>query len=279
MNNPFDNYKNKLLLIDGNAMIWQAAYGFLPTRNEDEEVQNWAIKGFFRLLFSEIKKLKPTHVAVMFDHKSKKRADLSGGTYKANRVVPNADPEKEKIKQQTIEQFKPIRLLTKAMGFHVCRVKDIEADDLIGTYAKSYPNTGVIIRAVDKDFNQLICESVGVWDSWGTKKIVRDKAYVKERYGVGPKKFALYLALVGDKADNIGKVKGLGPKTAVSLIKTHKTLEKILIQHKKSDRKILTLGYALTQIDCNIVEVPALKYLRKKDESEKYFRLKKKYQL
>lgn len=270
-----------VLLIDGNAMIHQGAYFMPRTLCNDEGFPVWAIKGFIQLLFGAVNKFQPTHTVVFFDCQSQKRIDLSKGTYKAHRGK-NHNEEKAEEQRLIREQFKPIRKIVKSLGFPVVRIKGHEADDLIGTYAVKLAgdSTRVLIRARDKDFNQLVNENIQVVDTWGGGLTIRDKQYVVDRYGVTPKKFALYLALVGDSADNIGKIAGIGPKTAVSLIKEHKTFKNIVKSFKKKkDRETLRLGYKLTKIDLEACEVPKLKELKRKETSKAYSKLSKKYAL
>jgi DNA polymerase I len=271
--------KNTIMLVDGNALIHRMAYFMPRTLQTKSGFPTWAIKGFFQGLFSEITKLQPTHVSVFFDCQSKKRMEISGGTYKATRGKTLSDPVKELERKQLREQFKPIRQITRSLGFHVCRVKDIEADDLIGTYSKAYPDCRVLILARDKDFNQLISENVSVVDTWGGKLDIRDKQFVIDKYGVTPRQFASYLALVGDKADNIGKVRGLGPKTAKDLLAKHKKLKNVLTTFKAKDRKTIKLAYSLTKIDCGIIEPPKLKKLLRKETLPIYAKYAKKYGL
>jgi DNA polymerase-1 len=271
--------KRRLMLIDGNAMIHHAAY-FMPRHLSNKEgFPTWAIKGFLNMFQSEMSKFDPSHVAVFFDNQSKKRLEISKGSYKAHRKVDSGDAQKEQERADLRKQFKPIRQIVRSMGYHVCRIKDVEADDPIGTYATSYKNTSVLIRARDKDFNQLITPWVSVLDTWSGKIEVRDAAHVVNRYQVAPSQFAAYLALVGDTADNIPKVSGIGPKTAAALLKGGKTLEEAIKGMKKKHKKIIRHAYSLTEIDLTLVEAPVLKELRRKEPTDKYEKLIKKYNL
>jgi DNA polymerase-1 len=147
------------------------------------------------------------------------------------------------------------------MGIHFCEVHGCECDDVIATYAKRYSKDyQVVISSFDSDYFQLISDNVIVMRYRGASSIICDKNYVRERYGITPEYYADWKSLVGDTADNIKGIRGVGPKTATKLINCHGSLSEILagveeIQPEKLREKIrdnkdtLLRNYSLIRLD------------------------------
>lgn len=216
---------NRLVLIDGNAMLHRAYHAIPPFLTApDGSVVN-AVYGFGTMLVKLIGDLKPTHVAVAFDRpKPTFRKKLFTG-YQSKR------PEMDK---ELVEQIPKVHDLIIGFGIPIFEQDGFEADDVIGTLAHNRKKEGidqVIIVTGDRDILQLVIdEKVLVY--MPTKGLSEAKLYgekeVKERMGVAPDKIPDYKALAGDPSDNYPGVPGIGPKTAVALLTKYHSIEKIL---------------------------------------------------
>jgi DNA polymerase-1 len=215
---------NRLVLIDGNAILHRAYHALPPLTAPDGSVVN-AVYGFGTMLLRLIGDLKPTHVAVAFDRpKPTFRKKLFKG-YQAKRP---------KMDEELVAQIPKVHTLVASFGIPIFEQDGFEADDVIGTIAKHAKKDGidqVIIVTGDRDILQLVeDEKILVW--MPTKGLSEAKLYdekaVKERMGVAPDKIPDFKALAGDPSDNYSGVPGIGPKTAVALLTKYKSIEKIL---------------------------------------------------
>jgi len=209
----------KLVLIDGNAIIHRAFHALPPLNNKDGFPTN-AVYGFFMMLLKIVEDLKPEYLVVCFDKKAPTfRKQLYSG-YQATRPAPSDD---------LIPQFDMVhKTLDKAKITHF-EVDGYEADDLIGTIAKSAKekNLQTIIVSGDRDLLQLVNSQVLMLAPiiGMTKMTLFDEVKVREKYGLEPWQIVDYKALVGDASDNYPGVTGIGPKTASELLAKYKTLE------------------------------------------------------
>jgi DNA polymerase-1 len=209
----------KLVLIDGNAIIHRAFHALPPLNNKDGFPTN-AVYGFFMMLLKIVDDLNPEYLVVCFDKKAPTfRKQLYSG-YQATRPAPSDD---------LIPQFDVVhKILDKAKITHF-EVDGYEADDLIGTIAKSAKekNLQTIIVSGDRDLLQLVNSQVLMLAPiiGMTKMTLFDEVKVREKYGLEPWQIVDYKALVGDASDNYPGVTGIGPKTASNLLSKYKTLE------------------------------------------------------
>lgn len=211
----------KLVLIDGNAILHRAFHAIPPLNNKDGIPTN-AVYGFFSMLFKIIGDLKPEYLIVCFDKKAPTFRKQMYVGYQAKRPTMSDD---------LVPQIKLVhKALDKAKIQHF-EVDGYEADDLIGTIAKVAvkKNTQVIILSGDRDLLQLVNSHVlmlapvtGI-----TKMILFDEVKVKEKYGLNPSQIIDYKALVGDASDNYPGVSGIGPKTASGLLQKYETFENL----------------------------------------------------
>lgn len=226
MNNKHD--KNSWLLVDGHNMAFRCFYA-VPEMTTSSGMPVNAIHGWIRSLWKLEDMLCPNAVAIFFDAggSDDRRAILS--TYKANRK-----PMPEQLKKQ----IHYLHLLSVAHGYYVISQEGVEADDLLGAWARkldSYGETSYIASG-DKDFAQCINENIiqvlpPTMSSHGTwRQLDRDGVY--EKFGVFPEQIVDYLSLVGDTADNIRGVDGIGEKTA----------QKLLIKYGSIDYMLSHLG-------------------------------------
>jgi len=209
----------KLYLFDGSSFVYRAYYALPPLKTKSG-FPTGAIFGFLRMFLYFLKEKKPSFVAVVFDSPKKGFRNELFKEYKSNRK-PIADDLKV--------QIKPIKELLNLLGVPVLEVEGVEADDLIATLAKKFSQKGweVIIYTPDKDMFQLLSlKGVKIINPLTGEEIDREK--VIKKFGVEPKQIPSYLALVGDRVDNIPGVEGVGPKRAVQILKEVASVENIL---------------------------------------------------
>ena len=204
--------KQHLYLVDGSGYIFRA-YHRLPPLTDPEGTPVGAVYGFTAMLWKLITELAnaeaPTHLAVILDAGSHTFRNEMYAGYKANRPPPPED---------LIPQFPLIRDAVRAFSVPCIEQAGFEADDIIASYALAAKAAGydVTIVSSDKDLMQLIQPGIDLLDTMKNVRI--DRAEVIEKFGVPPEKVGDVLALMGDTADNIPGVRGVGPKTAAELI-------------------------------------------------------------
>ena len=221
--------KQHLYLVDGSAYIFRA-YHRLPPLTNPQGTPVGAVYGYTTMLWKLAEDLNkadgPTHLAVILDKGAITFRNAIYADYKANRPPPPDD---------LVPQFPLIRDATRAFSLCCIEEDDLEADDLIASYARAATVRGwdVTIVSSDKDLMQLVgrCagENGGCIDMLDTMKNQRiDVAEVVEKFGVAPDKVGDVLALMGDSVDNVPGIFGVGPKTATKLIQDHGDLEAAL---------------------------------------------------
>lgn len=216
----------RILLIDGNNYVHRGYWAVQPLSNSDGFPTN-AIKGTLNIILKDIEELKPDRAVVIFDKGGKKgwRSEIYP-EYKRSpaRVKAKSDDKYEEIKQQ----FKPIRQLLKAMGFRLLGKKGVEADDYMGTLATEFAEQGheVLISTNDKDMAQLVTDSINIVTA--KERELLDPVGIKMTYGVKPNQIVDYLALLGDKVDNIPGVDKCGPKTAADWLRQYGSIKDLL---------------------------------------------------
>ncbi|CAE6880767.1 DNA polymerase I [Pseudomonas marincola] len=197
-----------LVLVDGSSYLYRAFHA-LPPMTTSKGVPTGAVKGVLNMLKSLRKQYPDSPFAVIFDAKGGTFRDEMFAEYKANRP---SMPDDLRV------QVEPLHASVKALGFPLLCVEGVEADDVIGTLARKAAAEGrdVVISTGDKDMAQLVCEHVTLVNTMTGS--VYDIAGVIEKFGVGPELIIDYLALMGDKVDNIPGVPGVGEKTALGLL-------------------------------------------------------------
>lgn len=212
--------KQRLLIIDGNALIHRSFHALPPMTNDKGESLN-AVYGFATTLLKAWKELKPSHIVATFDLKGPTFRHEEFKEYKATRV---------KAPDDLYAQIPRVKELVSAFGIPIYEQQGFEADDMIGTITKQAPRTlEKIILTGDMDTMQLVDEKTKVYTlrKGMSDTILYDPAAVKERYGLDPDQVIDYKALRGDPSDNIPGVKGIGEKTATELLQEFGTLEKL----------------------------------------------------
>lgn len=214
----------KLLVIDGNALLHRA-YHALPDFKSKDGIPTNAVYGFASVLYKVREDLQPTHVCVCFDTPAPTFRDKMYKDYRAHR------PEVEK---ELIQQFPIAREFLNAAGIRFYEQDGVEADDLIAAIARKARKIHLqtIILSGDRDLFQLIDDETFVLTpALGfSKGLLYTRDEVVKKFGLPPEKIADLKALTGDPSDNYKGVKGIGPKTAVGLIRQFGSVEK-LYQH------------------------------------------------
>ncbi|MBB5348965.1 DNA polymerase I [Desulfoprunum benzoelyticum] len=209
--------QEEIYLIDGSAYIYRAYHALSPLSNS-RGLATHAVYGFISILRRLFKERTPSYVAVAFDSRGPVFRHEIYRDYKANRPPMPAD---------LAEQIPYIRKYVAAANLPILEQVGVEADDLIASAVRCLQREGhrVVIVSGDKDLLQLVNDRVTMWDPMKDK--VMDSDEVKKKYNVTPAQLLDCFALIGDSADNIPGVPGIGPKTAEKLINQFGTLEKI----------------------------------------------------
>lgn len=210
---------NPLILVDGSSYIYRA---FFASQQADLRTSTGLPSGAVRVMANMMRSLHKQypdcHVAVVFDAKGKTFRDDIYPEYKANRASMPDDLR---------SQVAPIHQMIKAMGFPFLMVEGVEADDVIGTLARqaTEKQLPVLISTGDKDMAQLVSDHVTLIDTM--KDVKTDREGVIEKFGVPPELIIDYLALMGDKVDNIPGMTGVGEKTALALLQGIGSIDEI----------------------------------------------------
>ena len=199
---------NPLVLVDGSSYLYRAFHAFPPLTNSAGEPTG-AMYGVLNMLKSLISQVQPSHIAVVFDAKGKTFRDEMFEQYKSHRPPMPDDLRK---------QIQPLHDIIRALGIPLLVIEGVEADDVIGTLAvaASKANKKVLISTGDKDMAQLMDDNIMLINTMNNTLL--DREAVIEKYGIPPELIIDYLALMGDSADNIPGVAGVGEKTALGLL-------------------------------------------------------------
>jgi DNA polymerase-1 len=205
----------KLVVVDVSNMFFRAFYG-VPTLSNKKGMHTNAIFGFLKMALN-LTKMSPDYFAFCMEGGSSFRKDIFS-EYKGNR---------SELPEELKQQLPYIPKVIESLGFKQIQQKTFEADDIIGTLSKKASESGIktIIISGDKDFSQLIDENVELVDTMRNITYASKDVFLK--YGVEPKNFIDYLAIVGDSSDNIPGVSGIGAKGASSLLNLYNSLEGI----------------------------------------------------
>lgn len=211
---------NKLVLIDGNAILHRAFHALPPMNNNGTPTN--AVYGFFSMLFKIIEDLKPEYLIVCFDRAAPTFRKQMYVGYQATRpTVSNELSPQFDLTDKALDSAKIVHY----------GVEGYEADDLIGTISRQAAEKQIqtIIVSGDRDLLQLVNSKVLMLAPvvGMTKMTLFDETKVREKYGLNPIQIIDYKALVGDSSDNYPGVSGIGPKGAENLLSKYKTLEGI----------------------------------------------------
>ncbi|UKS55313.1 DNA polymerase I [Exiguobacterium acetylicum] len=210
--------ENKLLLIDGNSLTYRAFFALPPMTDAQGRNTN-AAYGFTMMLLKLLEEEQPTHMLVAFDASSETFRHDVYQEYKGSR---------EKTPSELREQFPIVRDICEALGIQMMELHRYEADDLIGTLARTMPTDRTRIVTGDKDLLQLVTDKIEVLI---TKRGITDVQCMTEELfaetygGLKPIQMIDLKGLMGDKSDNIPGIPGIGEKTAIKLISAYGSVE------------------------------------------------------
>ena len=246
------NLEKPLILVDGTQYLFRA-YNALPEMRTSRGFPTHAIRGVVMMLRKLVRDNPTGTVVVVFDGPGKTFRDAIYSEYKANRPP---------IEDDLLVQFAPVYEFVDAMGLPRLEVADVEADDVIGTLATqaTVAKRSTLISSSDKDLAQLVTEHVYLQDTMSDNTL--DPEGVEEKFEVKPEQIVDYLALMGDKVDNIPGIPGVGKKTAAKWLQTHGDLETIIATSGEVKGKVgeklrahldqLPLAQELATIKCDV---------------------------
>ena len=209
-------HRPRLFIVDGNNYIHRAFHALPPLATSDGRPVG-ALYGLVRMILSIIKKESPDFLAVVFDTPKPTFRHTEFPAYKATRPPP---PD------NLVFQLKNMRELINEIGIKTFACDGFEADDVIASIAEKYKNEmEIFLVSADKDLSQLVGGGVFIYNEM--KNVLISDEGIVEKYGISPDKFCDWLALTGDKSDNVPGAKGIGPKSATKLIKVFGSIEKI----------------------------------------------------
>ncbi|RKY32957.1 MAG: DNA polymerase I [Candidatus Omnitrophota bacterium] len=212
--------KNSLFLIDANAFCYRAFYAIKNLATSSGQPTN-AVYGFTNMLNKILKEKKPKYLAVCFDVSRKTFRQKKFSDYKIQRPP---------MPEDLLSQIPIIKEVISAYRITIFEKDGYEADDIIATINKKAKKEGLDVTIVssDKDILQLVDKETKVFSPYKDEGVTYDAKKVVARYQVSPRDIPDIIALMGDDADNIPGVAGIGEKTAVSLIKDFGSLDKML---------------------------------------------------
>ena len=212
----------KLLLIDGNSVLYRAFYG-VPLLSTSKGLYTNAVYGLAMMLVNLLRDERPTHVAVAFDKGKTTFRHAQFADYKGKR---------QETPPELIGQFAMARELLRAFGVRYLEVENYEADDIIGTLSAVAERSSMHVTVVsgDKDLLQLVSPHVVTClTRKGVTDLVRyDSAQVMERFSLTPAQIIDLKGLMGDASDNIPGVPGVGEKTGIKLLSQFGSVEEVL---------------------------------------------------
>lgn len=210
----------KMLLIDGNSMLFRAYYATLygSRMSTSNGVPTNAVFGFVHMIQKALTLIEPDVVLVAWDSGKPTFRHIEYKAYKGTR---------KELDQELIVQFPIAREYLDAANLHRYEQDGVEADDIIGTMARSYPDYQIHILSSDRDLLQLIDPTTDVYlmKKGITEIEVMDEAKLKETMNIEPLQIIDLKGLMGDSADNIPGVKGIGEKTALKLLDQYQSVE------------------------------------------------------
>lgn len=241
-----------LILVDGSSYLYRAFHALPPLATRSGQPTG-AIKGVVNMLQKLIKTYGPTHIAVIFD--------APGGTFR-DEIYPEYKANRPPMPDDLRSQVEPLHALIRAMGLPLLCEKGVEADDVIGTLARTAAaaKMPVLISTGDKDIAQLVDEHITLVNTMTDTLL--DRAGVIAKFGVPPECIIDYLALVGDSVDNIPGVPGVGPKTAAKWLQEFGSLDALIAQadsikgkageNLRASLSVLSMARVLATIKCDV---------------------------
>ena len=247
-----ENPGQLLLLVDASSYLYRAFHAMPDLRNTRGEPTG-AVYGVVNMLRKLRSDYKPARLAMVFD--------APGGTFRDD-LYADYKATRSGMPDDLAVQIPPLNELIRALGVPLLAIPGVEADDVIGTLATSACARGfqVVISTGDKDMAQLVGPNVTLINTMTDQAL--DSAGVCARFGVPPERIVDYLAIVGDKVDNVPGIPGAGPKTAVRWLTTYGSLEGLLAhvaeipgrlgEALRAHQEQLALARTLVTIRCDV---------------------------
>ena len=220
------NRRDRLFLLDGTALAYRAFFAFIrnPLINS-KGVNTSSVFGFTNTLLKILRDEQPEYIACVFDTRAPTFRHIAYPQYKATR---------EKMPDEMVEQLPLIRKVVEVLRIALLEKEGFEADDVIGTLARAAEKRGLDTYLVsgDKDFMQLVSDRIKMYNlargGSGSEISIVDSEGVVQKMGVTPDRIIDLLGLMGDSSDNVPGVPGVGPKTALKLLKKFGSMEAVL---------------------------------------------------
>ncbi|AOA59147.1 DNA polymerase I [Acinetobacter larvae] len=240
------------VLVDGSYFLFRA-YHALPPLTTSTGLHTNAIRGAISAIQKLMRRIQPTHMAVIFDTPEPTFRHTLSPIYKGDRPS---------MPDELAEQIPYLHQLIEALGIPLHKLPGAEADDIIGTLARRAEKLGhqVLISTGDKDMAQLVSDKITLEDSFKDKPLDRDGVF--EKFGVWPNQIIDYLTLMGDSSDGIMGVPGVGAKTAAKLLNQYQDLSGILAhvddikgkvgQSLKDNQDNIKIDHQLASIVCDL---------------------------
>ncbi len=237
--------KERFVVIDGNAIVHRAYHALPHLTNDKGEATN-AVHGFFSMLFRIFEDVKPTYIAVAFDH--------AAPTFRKAMYVGYQSTRPSMADGLSL-QFKMLQKILEEIKIPVYGVDGFEADDVIGTISKKISEhkygegMSAVIVTGDRDMLQLVDHHTFVLSPvvGMSQMVLFDQEKVREKYNLDPIQIIDLKALMGDASDNYPGVPGIGPKTAQNLLNEYKTVDKIYENISQVEKKNPKLALKLAE--------------------------------
>ena len=216
------NNPKRMFLVDGTALAYRSFFAFIrnPLINS-KGINTSGPFGFTGALLKLLREEKPEYIACVFD--------TSGPTFR-HRAFPQYKATREKMPEELAAQLPVIRQIVESFRIPVLEKAGFEADDVMGTIARKAEAAGFEVMLVtgDKDLMQLVSDRISMYvmgkSGSGGEPVVLNEAGVADKMGVPPSRVIEFLGLTGDSSDNVPGVRGIGPKTALSLLAAHQSI-------------------------------------------------------
>jgi len=214
----------KFFLLDGSAIFYRSYYAFIRNPLINSKGENTSTTfGFLNTIFKLIEDEKPEYLSVIFDTKEPTFRHHIYSEYKATR---------EKMPEDMAETIPRLRQVLNTLNLTILEKPGYEADDIIASLARKYASDDleIFIISGDKDLAQLVSNNISIYTmarSVNEQAAILDRHKIKEKYGVFPEEITDWLALMGDKSDNIPGIPSVGEKTACALIDQFQSLENL----------------------------------------------------
>ncbi|VFP77850.1 DNA polymerase I [Buchnera aphidicola] len=263
--------KKIIILIDGNYCLYQTYFSYLKLKNKNGD-STGILYGCIKIFNRLIEIFNPKNIVIIFDTSKTTFRHQLYNKYKKHRK-----PMPSNLKQQ----IKPLKKIIQLLGIPIINIKNVEADDIIGSLSKKFTKKKyyVFIYSADKDLTQLVDKKVSIIPGNFITEVLNEK-HVYKKYGVHAKCIADFLGLTGDSSDNIPGVPGIGKKTASALLKNFSSISDIykninrvvhlpirniknITSSLEKNKKTAFLSYRLTKINQNIYIKDISSHLKK----------------